>query len=145
MLLFSIVKPDFLTFRNLTNIVTQNTYFVIVAIGLSFVLMSGGIDLSVGYQMSLVGVIIAMAMTEWGFPVWAALILGLVLGTLLGLINGVIVTRIRTFPLIVTLATAVIFQGVSYIISQARTFREYPEAFQAITKLGSSASRSTSI
>ncbi len=133
-LLFSIANPDFLSVRNLTNIVTQNTYFVIVAIGLAFVLISGGIDLSVGYQMSLVGVIIAMAMTEWGVPVWITLILGLVLGTLLGLINGVIVTRIRTFPLIVTLATAVIFQGFSYIISQARTFREYPESFQAITK-----------
>jgi ribose transport system permease protein len=132
--LFAIVNPQFLTVRNLTNIVTQNTYFIIVAIGLAFVLISGGIDLSVGYQMSLVGVIIAMMMTEYGLPVWLAIIAGLVLGTFLGLINGLIVTRIRTFPLIVTLATAVIFQGISYIVSQARTFRDYPESFQAITK-----------
>ena len=132
--LFAIVNPQFLTVRNLTNIVTQNTYFIIVAIGLAFVLISGGIDLSVGYQMSLVGVIIAMMMTEWGLPVWLAIITGLVLGTVLGLINGLIVTRIRTFPLIVTLATAVIFQGISYIVSQARTYRDYPESFQAITK-----------
>jgi len=132
--LFAIVNPQFLTVRNLTNIVTQNTYFIIVAIGLAFVLISGGIDLSVGYQMSLVGVIIAMMMTEYGLPVWLAIVTGLVLGTFLGLINGLIVTRIRTFPLIVTLATAVIFQGISYIVSQARTFRDYPESFQAITK-----------
>jgi len=132
--LFSIANPQFLTVRNLTNIVTQNTYFVIVAIGLAFVLISGGIDLSVGYQMSLVGVIMAMMMTEWGLPVWVALLTALILGTILGLINGTIVTRIRTFPLIVTLATAVIFQGISYMVSQARTFRNYPESFQAITK-----------
>jgi ribose/xylose/arabinose/galactoside ABC-type transport system permease subunit len=132
--LFSIANPQFLTVRNLTNIVTQNTYFIIVAIGLAFVLISGGIDLSVGYQMSLVGVIMAMMMTEWGLPVWLALVTAIVLGTILGLINGLIVTRIRTFPLIVTLATAVIFQGISYIVSQARTFRDYPESFQAITK-----------
>ncbi len=132
--LFAIVNPQFLTVRNLTNIVTQNTYFIIVAIGLAFVLISGGIDLSVGYQMSLVGVIIAMMMTEYGLPVWLAIVTGLVLGTFLGLINGLIVTRIRTFPLIVTLATAVIFQGISYIVSQAKTFRDYPESFQAITK-----------
>ena len=121
--------------RNLTNIVTQNTYFIIVAIGLAFVLISGGIDLSVGYQMSLVGVIIAMMMMEYGDSRcgWRSS-LGLSLGTFLGLINGLIVTRIRTFPLIVTLATAVIFQGISYIVSQARTFRDYPESFQAITK-----------
>jgi ribose transport system permease protein len=133
--LFSIINPQFLTARNLMNIVTQNTYFVIVAIGLAFVLISGGIDLSVGYQMSLVGVIIAMMMTEYGLPVWLAIIAGLILGTFLGFINGSIVTRIRTFPLIVTLATAVIFQGISYIVSQAKTYRDYPESFQAITRL----------
>jgi len=134
MLLFSLVSDSFFTLRNLTNIITQNTYFIIVAIGMSFVLISGGIDLSVGYQMSLVGVMTAMMMMLWGFPVWAAIVLGLLLGTFLGLINGLIVTRIRTFPLIVTLATSVIFQGVSYIVSQARTFRDYPAAFQFIAK-----------
>jgi ribose transport system permease protein len=132
--IFSIANPQFLTIRNLTNIVTQNTYFVIVAIGLSFVLISGGIDLSVGYQMSLGGVVMAMMMTLYGLPVWLAIITGMILGTFLGLINGVIVTRIRTFPLIVTLATAVIFQGVSYMLSKARTFRNFPESFHAITR-----------
>jgi ribose/xylose/arabinose/galactoside ABC-type transport system permease subunit len=134
MLLFSLVSDSFFTLRNLTNIVTQNTYFIIVAIGLSFVLISGGIDLSIGYQMSLVGVVTAMMMQLWGFPVWAAIVMALLLGTFLGLINGVIVTRIRTFPLIVTLATSVVFQGISYIVSQARTFRDYPAAFQFIAK-----------
>jgi ribose transport system permease protein len=133
-LLFSLVSSSFFTVRNLTNIVTQNTFFIIVAIGLSFVLISGGIDLSVGYQMSLVGVVTAMMMVLWDFPVWASIILGIVLGTVLGLVNGLIVTRIRTFPLIVTLATSVIFQGISYIVSQARTFRDYPASFQFIAK-----------
>ena len=64
-LLFSLVSDSFFTLRNLTNIVTQNTYFIIVAIGMSFVLISGGIDLSVGYQMSLVGVLTAMMMVLW--------------------------------------------------------------------------------
>jgi ribose transport system permease protein len=133
-LLFSLVSGSFFTLRNLTNIVTQNTYFIIVAIGLSFVLISGGIDLSIGYMMSLIGVLTAMMMVLWHFPVWAAIIIGLILGTVLGLTNGLIVTRIRTFPLIVTLATSVIFQGISYLVSQARTFRDYPPAFQFITK-----------
>lgn len=133
-LLFSLVSGSFFTLRNLTNIVTQNTYFIIVAIGLSFVLISGGIDLSIGYMMSLVGVLTAMMMVLWNFPVWASVLLGLALGTFLGFINGFIVTRIRTFPLIVTLATSVMFQGVSYLVSQARTFRDYPESFEFITK-----------
>jgi ribose transport system permease protein len=131
-LLFSVITGDFFTLRNLTNIVTQNTYFIIVAIGMSFVLISGGIDLSVGYQMSLVGVVTAMLMTVYSFPVWAAIALGLALGTVLGLVNGLIVTRIRTFPLIVTLATSVIFQGISYLISQSRSYRNFPDSFHFI-------------
>ncbi len=129
MALFSLMSPYFLTWRNLSNIITQNTYFIIVAIGLSFVMIGGGIDLSVGYQMSLVGVITAMLMTVYQLPVWLAVLVGLLLGTTLGLINGLIVTSIRIFPLIATLATATVFQGLSYIISQANTFRDYPEEF----------------
>ncbi len=134
MAFFSWRSPYFFTARNLTNIVTQNTYFIIVAVGLSFVMIGGGIDLSVGYQMSLVGVITAMAMVVYRLPVWLAVLLGLVLGTTLGLINGLIVTSIRIFPLIATLATSTVFQGISYIVSKANTFRAYPDQFLWLTK-----------
>lgn len=134
MILFSVTSPYFFTLRNLINIVTQNTYFIIGAVGLSFVMIGGGIDLSVGYQMSLVGVVTAMCMTVFHLPVWVSVSLGLVLGTLLGLINGLIVTNIKVFPLIVTLATSMVFQGVSYLVSKAQTFRDYPDAFVWITK-----------
>jgi ribose transport system permease protein len=134
MVLFSLVSPYFLTVRNLTNIVIQTTYFILVGVGLSFVMIGGGIDLSVGYQMSLVGIVTAMLMVVYHLPVWLAVVVGLVLGTFLGLINGLIVTRIKIFPLIATLATGVIFQGISYMISQAKTYRNYPEEFLIITK-----------
>ncbi len=132
--LFSLTSPYFLTLRNLTNIVTQNTYFIIVAVGLSFVMIGGGIDLSVGYQMSLVGVVTAMLMVVHNQPVWLAVTVGLLLGTGLGMINGLIVTRIKIFPLIATLATSVIFQGISYMISESKTYRNYPEEFLLFTK-----------
>jgi ribose/xylose/arabinose/galactoside ABC-type transport system permease subunit len=134
MALFSLTSPYFLTVRNLTNIITQNTYFVIVAVGLAFVMIGGGIDLSVGYQMSLVGVVTAMLMVVYQLPVWLSVLIGLLLGTSLGLINGLIVTSIRIFPLIATLATAAIFQGISYLITRAETFRDYPDEFLALTK-----------
>jgi len=134
MAFFSLASPYFLTARNLTNIVIQNTYFIIVAVGLSFVMIGGGIDLSVGYQMSLVGVITAMAMVLYHLPVWLSVLIGLVLGTLLGLINGLIVSRIRIFPLIATLATSAVFQGISYLVSKANTFRSYPPEFLFLTR-----------
>jgi len=134
MAFFSFTSPYFLTVRNLINIITQNTYFIIAAVGLSFVMIGGGIDLSVGYQMSLVGVVTAMMMVVHHLPVWLAVVIGLALGTLLGLVNGLIVTNIKVFPLIVTLATSTVFQGISYLISKAQTYRNYPEAFLFLTK-----------
>jgi ribose transport system permease protein len=133
MVLFSLSSPYFLTIRNLTNIITQNTYFIIAAIGLSFVMIGGGIDLSVGYQMSLVGVITAMSMVVYHNPVWLSVLLGILLGTFLGFFNGLIVTNIKVFPLIVTIATSTVFQGISYIISKANTFRGYPDEFLILT------------
>jgi ribose transport system permease protein len=134
MVLFSFSSPYFLTVRNLTNIVTQNTYFIILAIGLSFVMIGGGIDLSVGWQMSLVGVVTAMCMVAFKLPVWLSVVIGLLIGTFLGFFNGMIVANIRVFPLIVTIATSTVFQGLSYIISHAQTFRNYPEQFLYLTK-----------
>jgi ribose transport system permease protein len=132
MVLFSFSSPYFLTLRNLTNIITQNTYFIIVAIGLSFVMIGGGIDLSLGYQMSLVGVVTAMSMVVYHLPVGVAVLIGLLLGTLLGTINGLIVANMKIFPLIATLATGMIFQGISYTVSNAGTFRGYPDSFLAL-------------
>ncbi|NTU55442.1 MAG: ABC transporter permease, partial [Anaerolineales bacterium] len=134
MALFSLASPFFFTLRNITNIINQNTYFIIVAIALSFVMIGGGIDLSVGYQMSLVGVVTAMLMMVFHLPVWLAVLLGLLLGTLLGLVNGLIVTNIKVFPLIATLATSIIFQGISYLVSKANTFRGYPDEFLLLTR-----------
>jgi ribose transport system permease protein len=134
LLVFSLTSKYFFTIRNLVNIVTQNTYFIIGAIGLSFVMIGGGIDLSVGYQMSLVGVVTAMLMTVYHLPVWMSISIGLILGTVLGLINGLIITNIRVFPLIVTLATSMLFQGASYLISKAQTFRNYPDSFLWLTR-----------
>lgn len=133
MILFSFSSPYFLTLRNMTNIITQNTYFIIAAVGLSFVMIGGGIDLSVGYQMSLVGVVTAMSMVVYHLPVWLAIVIGLTLGTFLGFFNGFIVAKVKVFPLIVTIATSTVFQGISYIVSKANTFRNYPAEFLVIT------------
>ena len=122
-ILFWIANPIFASSANLFNIVKQNTYFLIAAVGMSFVMIGGGIDLSVGYQMSLVGIVTAVLIVTFGLPVWLAVIAALVFGSILGCINGLIVTNIKIFPLIATLATATIFQGISFIISQARSYR----------------------
>ncbi len=132
-LLFSCFNPLFLSGRNIFNLITQNTYFLIASVGLAFVMIGGGIDLSVGYQMSLVGVISAMLMTQYNSPIWLVVIIAVLLGTVLGVINGVICTKIKIFPLIATLATSTVYQGISYMVSKAKTYRDFPDAFRMLS------------
>jgi ribose/xylose/arabinose/galactoside ABC-type transport system permease subunit len=118
MALFTIMTPYFLTLTNLTNVFVQQSYVIIAAVGLSFVMISGGMDLSIGYQMSLVGVSTAAFMKWGGLPVSLSIALGLMIGIILGLFNGVAAIKLKVHPLIVTLGTMTVFQGTSYIVSR---------------------------
>lgn len=131
--MFSVTGTAFLTVENLVNLVNQNTYFIIASVGLAFVMLGGGIDLSVGYQMSLVGVVVAMLMTQSQVPVPLAIAVGLAVGSLLGFTSGLIVTKLNVFPLIATLGLSTVYQGMSYQLTKARTFRQFPETFRAIS------------
>lgn len=134
MVFFALVNPLFLTVRNLTNLLIQNTYIIIIAIGISFVMIGRAIDLSIGFQISLVGVVTAISMFDYHVPVWLAVLIGILLGTLLGFINGMIVANIQVFPLLATLATSALFQGASFMISRANVYRNFPEEFLLLTR-----------
>ncbi len=129
-LLFSIINPVFFSLTNFTNIFVQQSYVIIAAIGLSFVMISGGMDLSVGYQMSLVGVITAISIMWFGLPVPVAVAIGLLTGIVLGLFNGVAAVKLKVHPLIITLGTMTIFQGASYIISNSNPIFGLPASFK---------------
>jgi len=132
MILFSIMTPYFLTVQNLTNVFVQQSYVIIAAVGLSFVMISGGMDLSIGYQMSLIGVVTAVFMKWMNIPVPIAIILGLLLGVVLGLFNGIAAITLKVHPLIVTLGTMTVFQGLSYIISNQSVILNLDPSFKYI-------------
>jgi ribose/xylose/arabinose/galactoside ABC-type transport system permease subunit len=128
--LFSILSPHFFTQQNLTNIFVQQSYVIIAAVGLSFVMISGGMDLSIGYQISTVGVTTA-ALVKWvGLPFPAGLVLGLAMGIALGAFNGFLSVSLKVHTLIVTLGTMTVFQGLSYIISRQSVILNLPVAFK---------------
>ena len=132
MILFSFLSPFFFTVQNLTNILVQNAYVVIAAVGLSFVMISGGMDLSIGFQMSLVGVVTAVFMKWLNMPVEVSILVGLCCGLLMGLINGLASITLKVHSLIVTLGTMTIFQGASYIISNQSAIINLPPSFKYI-------------
>lgn len=129
-LLFSLWSPYFLTVQNLTNIFVQQSYVIIAAVGLSFVMISGGMDLSLGWQMSLVGVTTAVLMKNVGLPVFVSVLLGCGLGLLLGLLNGYASVLLKVHPLIVTLGTMTMFQGLSYIVANQSVILNLPPSYK---------------
>lgn len=130
--LFSAISPVFFSWDNFVNIFTQQSYVVIAAIGLSFVMISGGMDLSIGYQMSLVAVLTSMLMKWYNFSIPLAIVIGLFVGVILGLINGYAAVKLKVHPLIITLGTMTVFQGVSYIISKSNSIYGLDPAFKFI-------------
>jgi rhamnose transport system permease protein len=127
----SLLSPNFLTLSNLLEVTRFSTEIGLIAIGMTLVIITGGIDLSVGAILGLCGIVLGM-LTVSGVNVWIAAVLSVLLGAALGAFNGLVTSRIGIPPLIVTLATMAIYRGFSLGLSQARSFGEYPEGFFAL-------------
>lgn len=132
--MFTILNPTFFSGNNLKNLLTGSTFYLIAGMGICFVMISGGIDLSVGFQMAMVSSISAMLMKLLNFPAWSVFLIGMVLGFTMGTINGIIVAKLKLFPLIVTLATSMVFKGIVYAITESKSFSGMPDAFRWIYK-----------
>ncbi|HIY02947.1 MAG TPA: ABC transporter permease [Candidatus Blautia faecipullorum] len=130
---FSIASPQFMQARNFFNIAKQIATVGICSVGFSFVLITGGIDLSVGYQISLDIVVTAVLMNSFGINWGLACIIGMALGTFIGLINGFIIVQTGVAPLIVTLSMMTILKGISYLITGGLAIFKFNETF---VKLG---------
>jgi ribose/xylose/arabinose/galactoside ABC-type transport system permease subunit len=133
-ILFSIMNPSFYSWMNIRNLIVQNTYIVVTAVGISFVMMSGALDLSVGYQVAAIGVLTARLMTLEQAPVWFAVIVAILFGMFLGLINGGISVLFKIEPLIVTIATMTVFRGIANLISKGLSYNNFPDSFRVITR-----------
>ncbi|WP_319023186.1 ABC transporter permease [Tepidibacter hydrothermalis] len=115
------MNPKFLTLYNILNIFRQVSINGLIAFGMTFVILTGGIDLSVGSILGLTGVILGL-MIKSGTPDVIAILIAIVFGTMLGAINGVLVSKIKLQPFIATLATMTMFRGITMIISDGIPF-----------------------
>ena len=129
MLVFSLLSDRFLTPLNLTNILVQNVHIAICATGVFMIMVSGGCDLSIGYQMSVAAVLVAKLLSRGAMGVVPAILLGILICVALGCFNGVMSIALNSQPMIVTLGTMAIFQGISYLISGSKTYHNLPRSF----------------
>ena len=128
-IVFSILSKSFFTPLNLTNILVQNVHIAVCSCAVMMIMVSGGTDLSIGYQMSVAAVLMAKTISEGILPVPVAIILGILLCMVLGGFNGLMGQVLKSHTMIITLGTMAIFQGISYLISGSKSFRNLPDSF----------------
>ena len=130
-LVLSFLSPVFLSIPNLINVVRQISINGILAIGMTLVILTGGIDLSVGSQVALTGAIVA-GLQAHGQGAFLAVIVGLLLGAFLGCINGLIITKGGLPPFIVTLGMLTAARGLTLIYTGGRPIYDLSKAFNFI-------------
>jgi ribose transport system permease protein len=128
-LVFSATSSAFFTVNNGMTIALQVTSIALLGIGATCVIITGGIDLSVGSVLALAGVVAALAVKEWGMPVPIGMLIGILTGSVCGWINGILVTRMRLPPFIATLGMMLIARGVALQITGARAVSGLGESF----------------
>ena len=138
LLFFAMRLPDtFMTAQNWLNITQQLSMLMVVAAGMTIVMVMGDFDLSVGSMASLSGIVAAILFTL-GFPIWLAVGVALLVGLLGGVINGALVSLVGILPFVATLATLTIFSGAAFVVSGGKTIsgRAMPEAFAEFARQG---------
>lgn len=129
LLLLSTQTDRFLTADNLLNQCRLMAEVGLVALPMTYIIITGGIDLSVGSVLGLCAIILGVAWKNYGLPLEAAIIIAILTGCIAGYINGWFITRVGVPPLIMTLATLALYRGLAEGISQARSVRGYPDWF----------------
>ena len=119
----------FLTPNNVVNISRQVSYYGIASIGMTFVILIAGIDLSIGSIITFVNVICAYMMVNMGMNMWVAVIISLIFATAIGTLNGAMVASIGIPALIATFASQTVFEGISYLISGGRPISGFTPNF----------------
>lgn len=129
---FSVMNENFLTVNNLLNVAKQVSIFGIASVGMTYVILLGGIDLSTGSLISFVNIVAAYFMVNMNLNPWLTIFLSLIICTFVGFANGWVIAEIKMPPLIVTFASQTIFGGLAYIICNGRPISRFEESFLQI-------------
>lgn len=131
---FAFTTEGFLTTGNVLNVIRQMSILAIAAFGSSFIIFSGGLDLSIGSNAALAGVVAAMVArdTQAVLPVEFTWLVGIVVGALVGVINGLIVVRFKISPIITTLGSLTIARGLALLLTGGVSLFGVPNTFQGL-------------
>ncbi|MDO4313979.1 MAG: ABC transporter permease [Eubacteriales bacterium] len=126
---FGIAKPKFLTVSNFLTILKQTAVVCICGVGMLFVLITGGINLAVGFMMSATGMICAICMVWWGWNPALAILGAFLIMMVIGVIIGMVIAYLHVAPFIVTMAFMNVLKGFSFLVTGGRNISGLPESF----------------
>jgi ribose transport system permease protein len=129
----AIASPVFLTGSNFLNVFQQISINFVVAVGMTFVIISGGIDLSVGSNIALSGLLMGILMKNFGVPVPVTIIVCILFSGFIGLVNGVLISFLDLPPFIATLGTMSIVRGAAYTVTGGQPIYTFPTGFTAVS------------
>lgn len=129
-IIMSIFLPNFLTFSNITNLLRQLSVNLVVGAGMTFIILTGEFDISVGSVLALTAVIAGTLIHLIG--VWPACIIALLIGPLFGLFNGVLVTKGKIPSFICTLGTLMMARSLAFVITKGQVVSNFPESFKIL-------------
>lgn len=130
-IVLAFVTPRFVMLSNLTNVARQMAVIAIIAVGTTYVIITAGIDLSVGSTVAFAGCITALFLVN-GYPIWQCIAIGLLLGTIVGLVNGFLIVYIKLAPFIATLGTMGIARGLVLALTRGYPIQPFPSDFEFI-------------
>lgn len=116
-LVFTLLKPSFASYLNVMTIALSTCVNGLLALGITFVITSGGIDLSLGTNMTFCSVMSGVSFVTWGFPIWLAILFGFLVGAVCGAISGFAITKMKLPPFIATMSMQMITKGLSLVVS----------------------------
>lgn len=129
----AIASPVFFTASNFLNVFQQIALNFVVAVGMTFVIISGGIDLSVGSNIALSGLLMGILMKNFGVPVLVTILACILFSGLIGLINGMLISFLDLPPFIATLGMMSIVRGAAYTVTNGQPIYTFPKGFTAIS------------
>lgn len=129
---FTIMNPAFLTWRNILTILQQMVLNGILAVGMMFTIITGGIDLSIGCTFAITGISVAYCCVNLSMNPFLAILIGLVIGLVLGAFNGFLVTHMKLQPFIATLGTMSLYRGIAYVVTGGRPVTGVPDNYRNI-------------
>lgn len=129
---FSVLSDKFLKTKNILNICRQVSMIGICSVGMTMVLLTGGIDISIGSLIALAGVVGAKLMAEAGWPVYLAMLIGIIVSVVCGLVSGIMVAKFDVPALIATLAMQTIARGIAFILTAGIPVYGLPETVKAL-------------